>query len=45
MGKRQKDMGWLLDDEDNTTIEVKDSNGNLLESGDTVAAIKDIKVK
>ena len=45
MGKRQKDIGWLLDDEDNTTIEVKDSNGNLLESGDTVAAIKDIKVK
>jgi hypothetical protein len=30
MGKKQKDMSWLLDDEDSDTIEVKDSNGNLL---------------
>ena len=28
--KKQKDMSWLLDDEDSDTIEVKDSNGNLL---------------
>ena len=45
MGKKQKDMSWLLDDEDSDTIEVKDSNGNLLLSWDTVVAIKDIKVK
>jgi protein PhnA len=38
-------MSWLLDDEDSDTIEVKDSNGNLLLSWDTVVAIKDIKVK
>ena len=45
MGKKQKDMSWLLDDEDSDTIEVKDSNWNLLLSWDTVVAIKDIKVK
>ena len=38
-------MSWLLDDEDSDTIEVKDSNWNLLLSWDTVVAIKDIKVK
>jgi len=30
MAKKKKDMSWLLDDEDNSTIEVKDANGNIL---------------
>lgn len=46
MAKKKKDMSWLLDDEDNTTtIEVKDSNWNILSSWDSVMAIKDLKVK
>ena len=45
MGKKKKDMSWLLDDEDTSTIEVKDSNGNILISWDTVVAIKDLPVK
>lgn len=45
MAKKKKDMSWLLDDEDSSTIEVKDSNWNLLQVWDSVTAIKDIKVK
>lgn len=45
MAKKKKDMSWLLDDEDTSTIVVVDSNGNSLTDWDTVAAIKDIKVK
>jgi uncharacterized Zn ribbon protein len=45
MAKKQKDMSWLLDDEDTNTLEVVDSNGNPLVAWDSVAAIKDIKVK
>ena len=45
MAKKKKDMSWLLDNEDNNIIEVKDSNWNLLQAWDTVTAIKDIKVK
>ena len=45
MAKKTKDMSWLLDDEDTNTLEVTDSNGNQLMDWDTVAAIKDIKVK
>ena len=45
MAKKTKDMSWLLDDEDTNTLEVVDSNGNPLLAWDSVAAIKDIKVK
>jgi uncharacterized Zn ribbon protein len=45
MAKKPKDMSWLLDDEDLNTLEVVDSNWNTLVDWDTVAAIKDIKVK
>ncbi len=45
MAKKKKDMSWLLDDEDNQTLEVVDANGNTLQAGDSVAAIKDLKVK
>lgn len=45
MVKKKKDMSWLLDDEDTNTLEVTDANGNSLSEWDTVAAIKDIKVK
>ena len=45
MAKKKKDMSWLLDDEDDTTMEVKDANWNLLQAWDTVIAIKDLKVK
>jgi uncharacterized Zn ribbon protein len=45
MAKKPKDMSWLLDDEDSNTLEVVDSNWNTLVDWDTVAAIKDIKVK
>lgn len=44
MAKKQKDMSWLLDDEDKSTLEVKDCNGNILNAWDTVIAIKDLKV-
>jgi hypothetical protein len=30
MAKKQKDMSWLLEDEDTNTLEVVDSNGNPL---------------
>lgn len=42
---KNKDMSWLLDDEDDTTPEVLDANGTALSSGDSVIAIKDLKVK
>ena len=45
MAKKKKDMSWLLDDEDDTTMEVKDANWNLLQAWDSVIAIKDLKVK
>jgi len=42
---KKKDMSWLLDDEEETTMEVKDANWNLLQAWDSVVAIKDLKVK
>ncbi len=45
MAKKAKDMSWLLEDEDNTVLEVKDANWVMLQSGDSVVAIKDLKVK
>ena len=42
---KNKDMSWLLDDEDDTTLAVLDANGVALSSGDSVIAIKDLKVK
>lgn len=44
MAKKEKDMSWLLDEEDGSTIVVKDCNGNILSNWDTVIAIKDLKV-
>jgi uncharacterized Zn ribbon protein len=38
-------MSWLLDDEDNNTLDVVDANGVALESWDSVIAMKDLKVK
>ena len=32
-------------DEESDTKEVRDSNGNILQNGDTVTVIKDLKVK
>jgi protein PhnA len=32
-------------DADNDELVVKDSNGNLLQDGDTITVIKDLKVK
>ncbi len=45
MAKKQKDMSWLLDDEETTILEVKDCNWAILEAWDTVIAIKDLPVK
>ena len=45
MAKKQKDMIWLLDDDNSGDIEVVDSNGTPLLASDSVIAIKDIKVK
>lgn len=45
MAKKSKDKSWLLDDENEIEIEVKDSNWVLLQNWDTVVAIKDLKVK
>ena len=45
MTKKTKDMSWLLDDEDTTSQEVTDANGNILQNWDDVIAIKDLKVK
>lgn len=44
MAKKKKDMSWLTDDDDTTQLEVKDTNWVLLKAGDTVIAIKDLKV-
>lgn len=44
MAKKVKDMSWLNDDEDDITT-VNDANGNTLLDGDSVVAIKDLKVK
>lgn len=41
---KKKDMSWLEDD-DETTLEFKDTHGALLQNGDSVIAIKDLKVK
>lgn len=45
MAKKQKDMSWLLDDEDETTAKVVDVNGMELLAWDSVIAMKDLKVK
>lgn len=43
---KKKNFSWLEDDEKETLeIEVVDANWNKLENGDTVVAIKDLKVK
>ncbi|MDD2907525.1 MAG: PhnA domain-containing protein [Candidatus Gracilibacteria bacterium] len=42
---KKKDFSWLEDDNEETTIEVFDCNGNKLENGDSVMAIKDLPVK
>ena len=39
-----KDTSWLNDDEE-TTLVVKDCNGTVLQDGDTVMSTKDLKVK
>ncbi len=45
MAKKQKDMSWLLDDEETENTKVVDCNGNTLQNGDNVSAIKNLKVK
>lgn len=45
MAKKKKDLSWLLDDQDTSALEVQDANGNPLADGDSVIAIKDLKVK
>ena len=37
--------GTTANQDEEETMVVKDANGNILQEGDTVAAIKDIKVK
>lgn len=44
MAKKKKDMSWLHDEND-TTLEVRDANGNELLGWESVIAIKDLKVK
>ena len=39
------EWGKDSDQEDNDTQVIKDSNGNILNDGDTVSVIKDLKVK
>lgn len=39
------DYNWDTPDSDNTELTVTDCNGNVLQNGDSVMAIKDIKVK
>ncbi|MED7788738.1 zinc ribbon domain-containing protein YjdM [Francisella sp. 19X1-34] len=36
---------WQLNEIDNDSLVVRDSNGNLLEDGDIVTVIKDLKLK
>lgn len=45
MAKRKKDMSWLTDEDDDTSVVVKDSNWNALSEWDSVIATKDLKVK
>lgn len=46
MAKKNNDYNpWAGPDENAETREVKDSNGNLLNAGDTVTIIKGLKVK
>ena len=45
MAKKQKDMSWLLEDEDTNNIIVVDCNQNILQEWDSVIAIKDLPVK
>ncbi len=45
MAKKKKDLSWLNEDKDDYSIEVFDSNKNLLTTWDTIVAIKDLKVK
>lgn len=45
MAKKKKNFHWLDDDDNDVKLEVVDTNGNPLSAWDTVAAIKDIKVK
>jgi len=45
MAKKKKDFSWLHDDDDVQVWDVRDANGVLLIAGDTVVAIKDLKVK
>ncbi len=41
---KKKNLSWL-EEEEETTLVVKDCNGNILQAGDDVIAIKDLKVK
>lgn len=45
MAKKKKDINWLLDEEDSPNWEATDCNGNKLWNGDSVIAVKDLKVK
>lgn len=45
MAKKIKDKNWLLDDEEDSIIEVKDCNWTILQEWDIVIAIKDLPVK
>lgn len=45
MAKKEKDMSWLLEDKDESVLNVVDANWNALNNWDSVIAIKDIKVK
>ena len=38
---------WLIDGEveEDSTPQIKDANGNILEDGDTITVLKDLKVK
>lgn len=42
---KNKNISYLLNDDDNTTLEVIDANWIELAAGDSVVAIKDLKVK
>ena len=36
---------WSIYENDNKSVSVKDSNGNVLSDGDSISVIKDLKVK
>ena len=42
---KKRDVSWILNDEENITIETKDCNENILFGWDSIIAIKDLKVK